>query len=211
VKLSPSLYIWHYNTNFAHYLSPFPDFEEFPADIRLYKKSGVKGIFFEGDYAPGGGGGEAELRSYVMAKLLWDHNADSNVLVNEWMAGVYGPATTPMRAWFDLLHSKFKDPNAHLLIYSAPKDVPCFADDVLAQGDELFDEAAKLSAGDPVACEYVAKARLGLRYVRLIRHPSVGDDFKQFTSDVRKAGITQISEGQSVDAWEAAYLKAHSQ
>ncbi len=41
-KLSPSLYIWHYNTDFAHYLLPFPDFAEFPADMRLYKKSGVR-------------------------------------------------------------------------------------------------------------------------------------------------------------------------
>ena len=62
-KLSPSLYIWHYNTDFAHYLLPFPDFAEFPADMRLYKKSGVKGIFFEGDYARRrrGGGGASVL------------------------------------------------------------------------------------------------------------------------------------------------------
>ena len=75
-KLSPTLYIWHYNTNFGHYLAPFPDFEEFPADIRLYKRSGVKGVFFEGDYSDGGGGSDAELRSYVMAKMLWDDKAD---------------------------------------------------------------------------------------------------------------------------------------
>ena len=47
-------------------------------------------------------------------------------------------------------------------------------------------------------------------YVKLIRHPSTGDDFKQFMADVRKFGITNISEGQSTDAWEAAYLKAHA-
>src|SRR5439155_15624278 len=47
-KLSPTLYIWHYNTDFGHYLMPFPDFNQFPDSIRLYKRSGVKGIFFEG-------------------------------------------------------------------------------------------------------------------------------------------------------------------
>ena len=46
-------------------------------------------------------------------------------------------------------------------------------------------------------------------YVKLIRHPSTGDDFKQFMTQVRKFGITNISEGQGTDAWEAAYLKAH--
>ena len=185
-KLSPTLYIWHYNTDFGHYLAPFPDFEEFPADIRLYKRSGVKGIFFEGDYSPGGGGSDAELRSYVMAKMMWNEKADSDALVNEWMAGVYGAAAKPMRAWFDLLHSKAKDPNAHLFCYTNPVDSPYFTDDVLVQGDQLFDEATKSAANDPVATEYVAKARLGLMYVKLVRHPSTGDDFKTFMSQVRQ-------------------------
>ena len=47
----------------------------------------------------------------------------------------------PMRAWFDLLHSKTKDPNAHYMCYTNPVDSPYFTDDVLAQGDKLFDEA----------------------------------------------------------------------
>ena len=53
------------------------------------------------------------------------------------------------------------------------------------------------------------KARLGLSYVKLIRHPSSGDDFKQFMAEVRKFSITNISEGQSSDEWEAAYVAAH--
>ena len=32
--LTDTLYIWHYNTNFANYLMPFPDFDEFPAGGR---------------------------------------------------------------------------------------------------------------------------------------------------------------------------------
>src|SRR4051794_2207260 len=59
-KLTDTLYIWHYNTDFAGYLQPFPDFDQFPDSVRLYKKNGVKGIFFEGDYAPGGGAADAE-------------------------------------------------------------------------------------------------------------------------------------------------------
>src|SRR5262249_42218541 len=120
-RLTDTLYIWHYNTNFAGYLLPFPDFDEFPAEIRLYKKTGVKGIFFEGAYGPGAGGGsDAELRSYAMAKLLWDPNLDSDKLVNEWMEGVYGAASKPMRRWFDLQHEKVRDPNTHMHIFDPP-------------------------------------------------------------------------------------------
>ena len=206
-KITDTLYIWHYNTNFSNYLLPFPDFEEFPADTRLYKKSGVKGIFFQGAYGPGGGGSDAELRSYVMAKLLWDPNADSDALVNEWMAGVYGPAAKPMRQWFDLLHAKARPPEQHFYIYSPPT-VHYLSADVLAQGDKLFDDAEKLAAGNATATEYVAKSRLCLRYTRLMQNPTKGPELQSFVNDVKKFGIQQLREGQPVAAWEQEYLKS---
>jgi hypothetical protein len=204
-KITDTLYIWHYNTNFANYLMPFPDFEEFPADLKLYQRSGVKGIFFQGAYGPGGGGSDAELRSYVMAKLLWNPARDSDALVNEWMENVYGSAKGPMRKWFDLLHEKARDPNRHFFIFDPPA-VHYMSAEVLVEGDKLFDEAERLAEGNATAKEYVAKARLGLRYVKLARKPTDGPEFTSFMADVRKFGIGQLREGQSVDAWEKDYL-----
>jgi hypothetical protein len=80
-----------------------------------------------------------------------------------------------------------------------------FPDSLLDEGDKLFDEAATL-AQTPLQKEYVEKNRIGLRYVRLIMHPRNDDVFKQFVADVRKMGITNISEAQGVDAWEQQYL-----
>jgi hypothetical protein len=205
-KITDTLYIWHYNTNFSNYLLPFPDFGEFPAEVRLYKQSGVKGVFFQGDYAPGGGGSDAELRSYVMAKLLWKENVDSNALVTEWMQGVYGKAWKPMRAWFDLLHRGVRGPGRHFYIYSKP-NVEYLSAGVLAAGDRLFDRAENLSSGDLTASEYVTKSRLWLRYAKIARRPRTGPEFEKFMSDVRKLGITQLREGQSLEAWEKAYLE----
>jgi hypothetical protein len=145
-----------------------------------------------------------------MAKMLWDDKADPDALVNEWMAGVYGPAAKPMRAWFDLLHAQLKKPNSHFTCYVDPMGAPFINDDVLKQGDQLFDQATTLAANDPVATEYVTKSRLWLEYPKLMRHPTTGDEFKQFMATVHKLGIQQISEGQGVDAWAAAYEKAHT-
>ena len=207
-KLTDALYIWHYNTNFANYLMPFPDFDEFPAEARLYQRSGVKGIFFQGAYAEGGGGSDSELRAYVMSKLLWDADVDTDALVSEWMSGVYGAAAGPMRKWFDLLHQQVRGPDKHFFIYDPPT-VHYLSDDVIAQGERLFDEAEKLAAPDAVAVEYVAKARLGLRYVKLMRRPRVDDEFRAFMKDARKFGITQLREGQPIDAFEKQYVEAH--
>jgi hypothetical protein len=200
-KLTDTLYIWHYNTDFGGYLQPFPDFDQFPDSVRLYKRSGVKGIFFEGDYAPGGGSADAELKSYVMAKLLWDPSVDATDLVKEWIYGVYGPAAAPMKEWFALLHTKVRDPNLHLHIYDPPT-ARYLTPDVIETGDRLFDEAEKLAASDPIAAEYVAKSRLGLRYVKLMQHPQGGEQLDRFLADVRRFGITQLREGQPLDQWE---------
>ena len=55
-KITSQLYIWHYNTNFAHYLLPFPDFDQLADSFPMYRRHGVVGLFMEGAYAAGGGG-----------------------------------------------------------------------------------------------------------------------------------------------------------
>ena len=205
-KITDTLYIWHYNTNFAHYLLPFPDFDQFPDSTRLYLRSGVKGIFFQGAYAPGGGGSDAELRSYVMAKLLWDPSADSDVLVNEWMAAIYGPAMKPMRQWFDLLHEKARTPDRHFHIFD-PVTAHYLSDETMKAGNALMDEAGKLAAGNPVATEYITRARLGLRYIALVRKPTDGPDYTSFLADLKTLGIRQVNEHRSLEQWQVEYLK----
>ena len=205
-RLTDSLYIWHYNADFAHYLMPFPDFLQFPYTFRLYKNHGVRGIFAEGDYAPGGGGSDAELRAYVMAKLMWNINANPDDLINEWMAGVYGPAAKPMRRWFDLLHDRTRDPKRHLHIFDAPTE-HFFNEDLLDKGDKLFKQAIDLTANDPLAREYVEKAHLDLRYVHLMLHPKAGRTLDAFLADVQKFGITHLSESLTVEAWHKRYLR----
>ena len=204
--ITDTLYIWHYTTDFAHYLLPIPNFEAFPADTRLYLKSGVKGIFFQGAYAPGGGGSDSELRSYVMSRLLWDPDQDANTLVTEWMRGVYGNAFLPMRKWFDLLHERVRPTDQHVSVV-CPPDAPFLSEEVLEQGNRLFDEALHLAEGEDIATEYIDKARLTLRYVEIMRRPALDDAFHAFLADVRRLGITALSEGHSLEDWEAAYRK----
>jgi hypothetical protein len=201
--ITDTLYIWHYNTNFANYLLPFPDFSEFPADLKLYKKSGVKGVFFEGAYNTFGAS-DAELRSYVMAKLLWDEKQDADALVTEWMQGVYGPAWKPMKAWFDLLHEKVRDPKQHFGIY-IPATIYYMTGDTVAKGDQFFDEAQKLAKDDEVASRELRKARLWLRFTKIAQHGGSNEEIADFVKTCRAFSITLVSEGASLDQWEASH------
>jgi hypothetical protein len=210
-KITGQLYIWHYNTNFAHYLLPFPDFDELTTDIPMYKRNGVAGLFMEGAVSKGGGAENAELRSYVMAKLLWDVKADANKLVNEFLDAYYGKAAKPMRAYFDLTQRQVRMApgglGRHLWIYDSPS-APYLSDEFLASARGLFRQAEAAADKDAVRAR-VRKARIGIDYVALTRskkftvqgewyRPADLEGLKArwntFTSSLRQLGITNISE-----------------
>ncbi len=210
-KITDQLYVWHYNTNFAHYLLPFPDFDELIADIPMYRQHGVVGLFMEGAVSKGGGAENAELRSYVMAKMLWDVKADANKLIDEFLDGYYGKAAKALRAYFDLLHRQVRPApdglGRHLWIFDRP-GAPYLSDEFLASARGLFREADAAAGSDAVRAR-VGKARLGIDYATLTRakkftveggwyRPAdlagLKDRWNTFLSGLRQWGITNLSE-----------------
>ena len=181
----------------------------------MYQKHGVVGIFLEGDYSEGGGGENAELRSYVMARLLWNSSLDVNGIIREFMAAYYGKAARPMRAYFDLLHRQVRPvpqgKGHHMWIYTNP-GAPYLSEDFLAQSMKLFHEA-EIAADDDATRTRVRKARLSIDYVRLMhakafevrdgsyapaRLEQLKESFQSFMNDVRSFGITELHEGTTL-------------
>jgi hypothetical protein len=210
--ITNQLYIWHYNTNFSHYLLPFPDFDELAADIPMYRRHGVAGLFLEGAYAPGGGAENAELRSYVMAKLLWDTNANVEKLIDEFHASYYGKSARFMRQYFDLLHREVRMPPSglgqHIWIYG----VPDYREDLLRQARDLFRRAEAVAESNTVRVR-IQKARLSLDYVGLLQSMkfavkegqytpadlnALKTQFEQFLVRVGRFGITELHEGSKL-------------
>jgi hypothetical protein len=211
-KTTNQLYIWHYVTNFSHYLMPFPNFDELAADIPMYQKHGVAGLFLEGDNAEGGGGENAELRCYVMARLLWDTSVDVNGVIQEFMTAYYGKAARAMQAYFDLLRRQVRlapqGKGHHLWIYTNP-GAPYLSEDFPAEAMKLFREA-EAAADDSTTQARVRKARLSIDYVSLMQAKAfrvhegwygpnnleqLKEDFRIFINGVRSSGITELHEG----------------
>lgn len=161
------LYVWHYVTDFSHYLLPFPNFNAIREDIPFYWREGVDGVFCQGNSAEGGGGEWAELRAYVLAKLLWNPETDVDAVIDDFLQGVYGAAAKPIRQYFDLIHAQVQSPEMHFNLFSNPDEVGYLTPELIAKYHARFDEAEQRVADSPEILARVEKARLPVYYADL--------------------------------------------
>jgi len=186
------IFVWHYVTNFHHYLMPFPNFNAIREDIPFYHKMGVSGIFCQGNSS--GGGEMAELRSYVLAKLLWDPTVNVDEVIDDFLQGVYGKAWRPIRRYFDMMHEIARKSEMHFHLYSDP-DIGYLTPEVLQKAEGYFAKAEKLVADDPATFARVRLAHLPIYYAELwfqarrqmdsdqAVDPALADKFKQIVAE----------------------------
>ncbi|MDR3121125.1 MAG: DUF4838 domain-containing protein [Clostridiales bacterium] len=200
-KICDRLYIWDYVVNFSHYVMPFPNFHVLGDNIRYFIENHVKGIFEEGATTVYGGAELAELRAYVLAKLLWNPKSDTNELVEEFITGYYQAASAPILAYFNLIHSKLREnPKIHFGIYDPPR-IPYLTDEVVEECDRLFDRALAL-ADDEEVLRRVRIARMPIQYWKVYKMPLTdpsrprrSDDF---FAELTELGIHEIWEGRTM-------------
>lgn len=89
--VAPSIWVWHYGTNFWSYLTPNPNLTAIPKDMRFYYDHGVNGVMLQGNIQSTGGE-LSDFRQYLTAQLLWDPTQDPMVIRSEFCEGYYGPA-----------------------------------------------------------------------------------------------------------------------
>jgi hypothetical protein len=206
-RIADRLYVWDYVTNFKNYIMPWPNFRVLGPNIRFLARHNVVGIFEEGNHASGGGGELSELRSYVLAKLLWDTDVDEEHAADEFIDSVYGAAAPHVRSYLKLIHDTIKPPENHLYTTVARIspffDNPHITSDVIERGDALLSEAESILKS-PEIRERVELLRLPMQFIR-IRRMDDGSRrqnlIERFRATAKRAGITQIAEGYSLDRW----------
>ena len=75
--ISPQLYIWDYVVNFSHYIMPYPNFNVLQSNIKTLRDNKAIGIMEQAAYQSRGGE-FAELRAYLLSKLLWNPECDAD-------------------------------------------------------------------------------------------------------------------------------------
>lgn len=201
--VAPKLYIWDYTPNFGHYQQPFPNFEVLQPNVRFFVQHGVQGLFEQGNYSAGGSGELGPLRAYLLAELLWNPDTDLARHTTEFLNAYYGHAAPDLRAYIELLERQVSDGNTHAHIFDSSK-AAYLNDAFLSDASKILDAAEHAADNDTIRFR-VQVARLPIYYVQLATQRVQGEEravlLKHFLQIARKAGISNISESKSLDAW----------
>ena len=206
-RLCDRLYIWDYVINYAHSLMPFPNLRSLAPNIRFFVANGVKGIYEEACYFTKGSEW-AELRTWILAKTLWNPEYDTDQALWEFLPAYYGPAAGAIREYLDLMQRQVAGhKDWHARIFDKP-DAPHLGPEFIAGAVRCFDQAEALAAGDPVFAHRAAVARLPILYLQIVRAKAGDADaaalVARFEAVARKEGVAMVREDAgsgALDVW----------
>jgi hypothetical protein len=205
-RIAPKLHIWQYSLNFSHYLAPFPNYDQLTSDIPLFHRSGISGLFIEGAVSEGGGGDDAELRSFLAARLLWKPDLDPAAEIRGFLDAVYGPAAPLLWNYFVLRQQQVRR-GRHLWV-DQNVDAPYLTTDFLKRGRALLEQALPKAVTKETR-RRVERHLLSIGYVEAIREKRcviqgesygpadpalVKDDTQKVLKTAAAMGITNLRE-----------------
>ncbi len=205
------LYIWDYTTNFRHHIMPHPNLRVLGPNVKFFVDHNVKGIFEQGAYTTNGAE-MAELRAWVLAKLLWDPSRSGDQLVEEFLEGYYGPAAPYMKKYLATVHDAV-DQSGDWLGCFEKHTAKYLNFETLTKGRIYLLAAEEQVKDDPVLQFRVQVAQLPVMYTFMMRWTemreaakaanaewpmpeSIRSAYDRFLEIARKKNVTRLSEWQ---------------
>ncbi|HOD48569.1 MAG TPA: DUF4838 domain-containing protein [Candidatus Hydrogenedentes bacterium] len=207
-ELTNNLYIWDYAANLWNFQLPHPNVQVIQPNMQFFKERGAIGVFEQGCPAPGGE--FAELRQYLVAKCLWQPDADGRALASEFIDLFYGPAAPGIKEYLALMSQAVLDSEVPMTCF----DTGAWMDfEVLTKAQDIFKKASE-AVGD----QEPYKQRLGLAYVPVqyaslicppelkysryevtVRRPP-SPTLEEYLETLKGHGVTQTVCGQPFEA-----------
>ncbi|WP_242116993.1 DUF4838 domain-containing protein [Aestuariivivens sediminicola] len=219
-QLTDNIRIWDYTTQFTNFLAPFPNLHTLQPNIQFFRNNSTRWVFEQHSHNPSE---LFQLRSYLMAKLLWNPDENVDELITEFTNGYYKEAGPFIKTYIDTIHAEIqKHPDFFLFLYGDPSQAfdTYLNTTLLNYYSSLFDEAEVAVADRPEILKRVKEARLGVDYAvleacRKNSHDAfrLNEDAKQlmenFISTCTQANVTLMNEmGYTVKEYGASYLNS---
>lgn len=167
-KLTNNIIIWDYVIRFSNLFAPFPNLRTLQPNLQFMHENGVSAVFEQGNREIGGE--MAELRSYLIDKLLWNPDVNVDSIMNDFLNGYYGKAAPFIKKYIDLIHDENLSATGYKMsIFGKPvqeKD-SFLSDSLTARYTQIFEDAKKVVAEDPVLLDRMRTAQLPLQYAVL--------------------------------------------
>ena len=194
------LYVWDYAVNFLNYLQPYIHLHTMAENIRLFQRSGIKGVLEQGNFSFGGGAAWDELKSYLIGKLLWNPNTDIDEEIELFLNGVYGKGATPyLKEYLSIMEAACS--SVELKIFQYP-DVDFITDELVQKSKALFEKAMGAADNEEYR-KRIEREYLSVRFLDISRADmnSKGRDerIEEFYEDLKRFGITEIRERIHLD------------
>lgn len=166
-KITKNLFVWDYGINFDNYVAPFPNFHILQDNIRLFRKNNTSMHFSQ--IAGSRGGDFAELRTYMVSKLMWNPELNADSLMQHFLNGYYGDAGPVLYRYLRTLEGALIGSGQRLWIYDSPVSHKqgMLKPELMKRYNAMFDEAERLTASDDLYLQRVRRARLPLQYSEL--------------------------------------------
>ena len=166
-NLTDNIRIWDYTTQFTNFLAPFPNLYTLQPNIQLFRDNHAKWVFEQHSNNPSE---LFELRSYLMAKLLWEPDANPDSIMNDFLEGYYQEAAPYISKYIATIHKEIEsDPDFFLFLYGDPSQAfdSFLRPDLLLEYDAWYQKAQKAVAAKPDVLERVKRARLSVDFALL--------------------------------------------
>ncbi len=200
--ISPQLYIWDYVVNFAHYIMPYPNFAVLQSNIKTFRDNKAIGIMEQAAYQSRGGE-FSELKAFLIARLLWDPECDTQEVIDDFIHGYYGRGGRFVREYFDITQ-RLVTPETHMKIGLQPGD-RMFPDEYVKTSLDLFEQAVKVADDEKTAARIELSA-LPVMYLKCMRNPVAARNdgtYAKVLDIITREGITHLAEyRQSMDSFQ---------
>lgn len=166
-KLAQDILIWDYNIQFSNLVSPFPNLHTIGPNLAFFTDNRVNAFYMQSNSQVGGE--MAELRAYLISKLLWNPDLDPDEVMDEFVNGYFGAAGPSIRRYMDAIRESLLESNFRLDIFGSPEGAreSYLSAQMMDQYNQLFDEAEKAVAHEATLLERVKVARSPVMYAQI--------------------------------------------
>jgi hypothetical protein len=217
-RIAGRLFVWDYTTDFSNYIQPHPNYGVLGPNIRLFIENNVRGIFEQGAYQSWGSE-MAELRAWMLAKLLWKPVLDAAWLRREFLNGYYGSAGPAISGYLDLLETAVSATADHLGCFS-PTDAKFLSLETMLAAWDILVKADRKAGTNNELRRRLKRVRMPVAFAAIVRWEEFQREARErrlkwpwpqsrqellswFLAVARAEGVTMISEGQNLDDWAA--------